>query len=261
MAWRRSGDKPLSEPMMVDSPTHICVTQPQWVKPGPVCDSVAHMLLTCCCTSVNRDKENMCTLCVCYSMGLWNWYMWYWNDYILFLCTYVCVGILVSPGKDNLSPFDSKSLTCTRAQLKFKKKKKNERKINRYCRQSWWWTNSRSDVKRVECSLLLGTGYHVYNFFLVWSLKCFMGVWAGIQPAGDWVPETARFESWSHQRKIADLLLLISNHFPVPGHNQTTNTGLIFLMCPANEGWRYIVTLSLIGWTPSQIDLCMDVYM
>ena len=26
------GDKPLSEPMMVRLPTHICVTRPQWVK-------------------------------------------------------------------------------------------------------------------------------------------------------------------------------------------------------------------------------------
>ena len=32
MAWRRPGDKPLSEPMMVNLPTHICVTGPQWVK-------------------------------------------------------------------------------------------------------------------------------------------------------------------------------------------------------------------------------------
>ena len=32
MAWRRSGDKPLSEPMMVWSPTHLCVTRPQWVN-------------------------------------------------------------------------------------------------------------------------------------------------------------------------------------------------------------------------------------
>ena len=32
MAWRRLGDKPLSEPMMVNSPTYICVTRPQWVK-------------------------------------------------------------------------------------------------------------------------------------------------------------------------------------------------------------------------------------
>ena len=28
-AWRRPGDKPLSEPMMVRLPTHICVTRPQ----------------------------------------------------------------------------------------------------------------------------------------------------------------------------------------------------------------------------------------
>ena len=32
MAWRRPGDKPLSEPMMVSLMTHICVTRPQWVK-------------------------------------------------------------------------------------------------------------------------------------------------------------------------------------------------------------------------------------
>ena len=32
MAWRRPGDKPLSGSMMVRSPTHICVTRPQWVK-------------------------------------------------------------------------------------------------------------------------------------------------------------------------------------------------------------------------------------
>ena len=32
MAWHRPGDKPLSEPMMVRLPMHICVTRPQWVK-------------------------------------------------------------------------------------------------------------------------------------------------------------------------------------------------------------------------------------
>ena len=32
MAWRRPGDKPLSEPMMVRLLTHICVIRPQWVK-------------------------------------------------------------------------------------------------------------------------------------------------------------------------------------------------------------------------------------
>ena len=32
MAWGRPGDKPLSELMMVNLTTHICVTRPQWVK-------------------------------------------------------------------------------------------------------------------------------------------------------------------------------------------------------------------------------------
>ena len=32
LAWCRPGDKPLSEPMVVRSLTHICVTRPQWVK-------------------------------------------------------------------------------------------------------------------------------------------------------------------------------------------------------------------------------------
>ena len=32
MAWRRPGDKPLSEPMVVNLLTHICVCRPQWVK-------------------------------------------------------------------------------------------------------------------------------------------------------------------------------------------------------------------------------------
>ena len=32
MDWRRPGDKPLSEPMMVTLLRHICVTRPQWVK-------------------------------------------------------------------------------------------------------------------------------------------------------------------------------------------------------------------------------------
>ena len=32
MALRRSDDKPLYEPMMVRSMTHICLTRPRWVK-------------------------------------------------------------------------------------------------------------------------------------------------------------------------------------------------------------------------------------
>ena len=32
MAWRRPGDKPLSEPVVTRLATHICVTRPQWVN-------------------------------------------------------------------------------------------------------------------------------------------------------------------------------------------------------------------------------------
>ena len=50
MAWRRPGDKPLSEPMMVSLLTHICVTRPQWVKYQVVIDGtfVAVILLITC---------------------------------------------------------------------------------------------------------------------------------------------------------------------------------------------------------------------
>ena len=34
MAWRRPGDKPLSEPMVICLLTHICITRPQWVNYG-----------------------------------------------------------------------------------------------------------------------------------------------------------------------------------------------------------------------------------
>ena len=32
MAWRRPADKPLSEPMVVSLPMHICVARPRWVQ-------------------------------------------------------------------------------------------------------------------------------------------------------------------------------------------------------------------------------------
>ena len=40
MAWRRSGDKPLSQPMMDSLLTHICVTRPQWVIQ---CNGASHL--------------------------------------------------------------------------------------------------------------------------------------------------------------------------------------------------------------------------
>ena len=48
MAWRRPGDKPLSEPMMVRLPTHICVTRTQWVN------------WVLFCSYVVSNKKNVC---------------------------------------------------------------------------------------------------------------------------------------------------------------------------------------------------------
>ena len=49
MAWRRPGDKPLSEPMMDSLPMHICVTRPQWVIHGPAnTDSLDNFHVTLC---------------------------------------------------------------------------------------------------------------------------------------------------------------------------------------------------------------------
>ena len=42
MAWHQPGDKPLSEPMMVNLLTHICVTWPQCVNPLFTCFSVMY---------------------------------------------------------------------------------------------------------------------------------------------------------------------------------------------------------------------------
>ena len=46
MAWRRPGDKPLSEPMMASLLTHICVTGPQWVK-----EIICNAWHCCSCTN------------------------------------------------------------------------------------------------------------------------------------------------------------------------------------------------------------------
>ena len=63
MAWRRPGDKPLSEPMIVSLPTHICVTRPHYVNIGSRacwltapghCQSISVIWLS----SEGRFKEN-----------------------------------------------------------------------------------------------------------------------------------------------------------------------------------------------------------
>ena len=46
MVWRRSGDKPLSETIMVSLPTHICLTRPQWFE-WSCCSEIWQSVGTC----------------------------------------------------------------------------------------------------------------------------------------------------------------------------------------------------------------------
>ena len=73
MAWRLPGDKPLSEPMIVRLPTHICVTRPQWVKEQGLTNYRLHDYLNvfliletdnCLSTAVYRDIYQIIKLLV-----------------------------------------------------------------------------------------------------------------------------------------------------------------------------------------------------
>ena len=79
MSWRRPGDKPLSEPMMINLLAHICVTGPQWVK---VCQHARGMQIwsqgkkfsgyvplwasdfsVCVCTYFLNSIQKLCRIC------------------------------------------------------------------------------------------------------------------------------------------------------------------------------------------------------
>ena len=45
IAWRRPGDKPLPEAMMISLLTHICVPRPQWIKIETLLSLAAHKLI------------------------------------------------------------------------------------------------------------------------------------------------------------------------------------------------------------------------
>ena len=68
MAWRRPGDKPLSEPMMVRFMTHICVTRPQWVN-----TRISYNVLS---VSLKWDLFGIISLLytVSYIIALWWWF-------------------------------------------------------------------------------------------------------------------------------------------------------------------------------------------
>ena len=52
MAWRRPGDKRLSEPMMLSLLMHICITRPQWVKASDISEGHNELTLSVCHVSM-----------------------------------------------------------------------------------------------------------------------------------------------------------------------------------------------------------------
>ena len=61
MAWRRSGDKPLFEPMMVSLLTHICVTRPQRVNVTTLYVELLQIVWVQLCT--RHQSSFVCIIC------------------------------------------------------------------------------------------------------------------------------------------------------------------------------------------------------
>ena len=85
MAWRRPGDKPLSEPMMVRLPMHICITRPQWVKQIQSKQSIYVWINECksLLRAVTVNISSMDYACTCYPYEFKQDYMYLWWMHIL----------------------------------------------------------------------------------------------------------------------------------------------------------------------------------
>ena len=60
MAWRRSGDESISEPMVLSLLTHICVTLPQWVNTQCVNNTLSPSDLYTCQKTVSETSSTDC---------------------------------------------------------------------------------------------------------------------------------------------------------------------------------------------------------
>ena len=96
MAWRRPGDKSLSEPMMVSLPTHICVTRPQWVNH---CYTVFNIML---CRTVFNSFELYDFPAKCYVLWLEGWRIRIWKTKVH----------QIYPNMSSISIDQTNQLTC-----------------------------------------------------------------------------------------------------------------------------------------------------
>ena len=137
MAWRRPGDKPLSEPMLVRLPMHICVTRRQWVKESDgkqisICSGdglVLNRLQVIVWTNVDQAADQI--------------HQYYTNLFLMILSTMICVV---------------KSLPLSTV-------------INLPRRFGSWNKNNRFNYHTVgKTKLLPFRWWHFLTHFLVWKL-------------------------------------------------------------------------------------------
>ena len=65
MTWRRPGDQPLSEPMMVSLLTHICFTRAQWVNWFEYCQHNRSCLVFCISRCPNMPYKCIVFIALC----------------------------------------------------------------------------------------------------------------------------------------------------------------------------------------------------
>ena len=88
MAWRRSGDKPLSEAMVFSLLTHICVTRPQWVNSLWPSEATWWQQTRSTLDQVNGLLPDGLTLWKIHTLIIADkWYViCFWNRYVLYVC-------------------------------------------------------------------------------------------------------------------------------------------------------------------------------
>ena len=95
MAWHRSGDKPLSEPVVVSLLMHVCVTQPQWVKKFVLVVQWWLSLLTHIC--VTRLHWSLWHIYVSMNSIWFHYVPLYRDNYLILLTQYLTIMFFFIP--------------------------------------------------------------------------------------------------------------------------------------------------------------------
>ena len=133
MAWRRPGDKPLSESMMVSLPTHICVTRPQWVKSNTYLPLFHWFIILAIVWNPFYDfAKNLRIYCSCFNLANFHDLLMK-NECFTCLLTYICtLQCTLSIAGSHISVQCNAMISHTH----FNKTKRVLQAITQY--QHWW---------------------------------------------------------------------------------------------------------------------------